>query len=141
MFNFDLIVGQKPLLLMAFICLFVYLLKDVIYTGIMPIFFSWPDYQKDAVKMFLPQISSAQLDTEDFLLELLHIWTGLFTKWVHHRHSATCVTPQPAATQKQKFQVYELKQVLQTSITENMLGFLFQIIPVGFLPLFHISNS
>lgn len=49
----------------------------------MPIFFSWPDYQKDVVKMFLPQISSAQLDTEHFLLQLLHIWTGLFTKWVH----------------------------------------------------------
>lgn len=48
----------------------------------MPIFLIWPDYQNYVVKMLLTEISSAQLDTEDFFLQLLDIWTWLFTKWV-----------------------------------------------------------
>lgn len=84
----------------------------------MPTFFSWPGYQKHLVKMFLSQILSAQLDIEDSLLQLLHIWMGAW----HYRHSATCATlVLLAATQKQKFQVYDLKQVLQIASTAGFL--------------------
>lgn len=67
----------------------------------MPIFFSWPDYQQHVVKTLLPQLSSAQLDTEDFLRHPLDMWTWLFIKQVQVLQGLCylCYTPASGYTE------------------------------------------